>query len=112
MLRLKRLRNGLKSCSTTAGRSKRQYRSDTGKRFTFGLGGSCETTSQEWGSCAGEQIPQIEELFSDRNGDGVFREENTKLPMLTIAVAVAIWTQITCVACKWMLMPERLRREA
>ena len=25
------------------------------------------------------------ELFSDRNGDGVLREENTMLPMLTIA---------------------------
>ena len=42
-------------------------------------------TSLEWGSCAGEQIPQMGELFSDRNGDGVFREENTMLPMLTIA---------------------------
>ncbi|QNI82694.1 hypothetical protein SynRS9907_01855 [Synechococcus sp. RS9907] len=36
-------------------------------------------TSLEWGSCAGEQIPQTGELLSDRNGDGVFTEENTKL---------------------------------
>lgn len=84
MLPLKRLRNGPKSCSTTAGRSKRQYRSDTGKRLTFKLGGTCETTSLEWVSCAGEQIRQMGELFSDRNGDGVFSEENTMLPMLTI----------------------------
>ena len=59
-------------------------------------------TSLEWGSCAGEQIPQMGELFSDRNGDGVFREENTMLPMLAIAVTVAIWTPITVVACKWI----------
>ena len=52
------------------------------------------------------------ELLSDRNGDGVFREENTMLPMLAIAVTVALWTPITVVACKWMLMPERWRREA
>ena len=84
MLPLKKLRNGPKSYSTTAGRSKRQYRSDTGKSFTFELGGTYETTSLEWVSCAGEQIPQMEELFSDMNGDGVFREENTMLPMLTI----------------------------
>ena len=42
-------------------------------------------TSLEWGSCAGEQIPQMGELFSDRNGDGVLREENTMLPLLSIA---------------------------
>ena len=42
------------------------------------------------------------ELFSDRNGDGVFGEENTMLPMLTVAVAVAIWTPVTVVACKWI----------
>ena len=59
-------------------------------------------TSLEWGSCAGEQIPQMGELFSDRNGDGVFREENTMLPMLAIAVNVAIWTPITVVASKWI----------
>ena len=41
--------------------------------------------SLEWGSCAGEQIPQTGELLSDRNGDGVLRDENTMLPMLTIA---------------------------
>ena len=40
--------------------------------------------------------------LSDRNGDGVFREENTMLPMLAIAVTVAIWTPITVVACKWI----------
>ena len=44
----------------------------------------------------------MEELFSDRNGDGVFREENTMLPMLAIAVTVAIWTPINVVACKWI----------
>ena len=60
------------------------------------------TTSLEWGSCAGEETPQMGELFSDRNGDGVFREENTMLPMLAIAVTVAIWTPITVVACKWI----------
>ena len=102
MLPPKRLRNGPKSCATTAGRSKRQYRSDTGKRFTFGLGGTCETTSLEWGSCAGEETPQMGELFSDRNGDGVLREENTMFQMLTIAVSVAIWTPFTVVACKWI----------
>jgi hypothetical protein len=48
------------------------------------------------------KIPQRGELFSDRKGDGVFREENTMLPMLTIAVAVAIWNPITVVACKWI----------
>jgi hypothetical protein len=42
------------------------------------------------------------ELFSDRNGDGVFREENTMLPMLTIAVALAVWTPVTIAACKWI----------
>ena len=42
-------------------------------------------TSLEWGSCAGEQIPQTGELLSDRNGDGVLREENRMLPLLTIA---------------------------
>jgi len=42
------------------------------------------------------------ELFSDRNGDGVFREENTMLPMLTIAVAVAVWTPVTIAACQWI----------
>ena len=42
-------------------------------------------TSLEWGSCAGEQIPQTGELLSDRNGDGVLREVNTMLPLLTIA---------------------------
>ena len=66
-----------------------------------GLGVAGGMTSLEWGSCAGEQIPQMEELFSDRNGDGVFREENTMRPMLTIAVTVALWTPITVVACKW-----------
>ena len=60
------------------------------------------TTSLKWGRCAGEQIPQMGELFSDRNGDGVFREENTMLPMLTIAVAVAVWTPVTIAACKWI----------
>ena len=48
------------------------------------------------------RTPQMGELFSDRNGDGVFREENTMLPMLAIAVTVAIWTPITVVACKWI----------
>ena len=42
------------------------------------------------------------ELFSDRNVDGVFREENTMLPMLKIAVAVAVWTPVTIAACKWI----------
>ena len=42
-------------------------------------------------------------LFSDRNVDGVFREENTMLPMLAIAVTVAIWSPITVVACKWIV---------
>ena len=32
----------------------------------------------------------------------MFREENTMLPMLTFAVAVAIWTPITITACKWV----------
>ena len=41
------------------------------------------------------------ELFSDRNGDGVFREENMMLPMLTIALTVVIWTHVTVAACKW-----------
>jgi len=41
-------------------------------------------------------------LFSDRNGDGVLREENTMLLMLAIAVTVAIWSPITVVACKWI----------
>ena len=43
----------------------------------------------------------MEELFSDRNGDGVFREENMMLPMLTIALTVVIWTPVTVAACKW-----------
>jgi len=42
------------------------------------------------------------ELFSDRNGDGVFREERTMLPMFTIAAAIAIWTPVTVAACKWI----------
>ena len=42
-------------------------------------------TSLEWGSCAGEQIPQTGELLSDRDIDGVLREENRMLPLLTIA---------------------------
>jgi hypothetical protein len=42
------------------------------------------------------------ELFSGRIREGVFRKENTMLAMLTVAVAAAIWTPITCVACKWI----------
>ena len=42
------------------------------------------------------------ELFSNSKGDGVFREENTMLPMLTIAVAVAVWTPVTIAACQWI----------
>ena len=42
-------------------------------------------TSLEWGSCAGEQIPQMGELFSDRNGEGLLSEENAMIPMITIA---------------------------
>ena len=42
------------------------------------------------------------ELFSTGNGEGVFREKNTMLPMLTIAVAIAIWTPVTLAACKWI----------
>ncbi len=42
-------------------------------------------TSLKWGSCAGEKIPQLRELIPYRNGDGVLREENTMLPLLTIA---------------------------
>ena len=34
--------------------------------------------------------------------EGAFREENTMLPMLTIAVALAVWTPVTAVACKWI----------
>ena len=41
-------------------------------------------------------------LFSTGNGEGGFREENTMLPMLTIAVAVAVWTPVTIAACKWI----------
>ena len=36
------------------------------------------------------------------NGDGVLREENTMLPLLTIAVTIAFWTPITVVASKWI----------
>ena len=46
-----------------AGRSKRQYRSEARQRFTSGLGVAGGMTSLEWGSCAGEQIPQIGEFF-------------------------------------------------
>ena len=48
-------------------------------------------TSLEWGSCAGEQIPQTGELLSDRIGDGVLREENRMLPLLSIA-----YMQVDC----------------
>ena len=44
----------------------------------------------------------MKEFFSHKNVDGVFREENTMLLMLTFAVAVAIWTPITIAACKWV----------
>jgi hypothetical protein len=40
------------------------------------------------------------ELFSDRKGDGVLREKNPILPMLTIA------------HLSGLLMPERLLQEA
>ncbi len=48
-------------------------------------------TSLEWGSCAGKQIPQTEESLSDRNRDGVLREENRMLPLLTIAHMQVDW---------------------
>ena len=65
-------------------------------------------TSLEWGSCAGEQIPQTGELLSDRNGDGVFREENTMLPMLTIAVAVPSGLPSPLQPASGLLMPKRI----
>ena len=102
MLLLKTPPKGAKSWPTKAGKSKQQYHSESGKRFTSRLGVTCETTSLEWWSCAGEQIPQIVELFSNRNGDGVFREENMMLPMLTIALTVVIRTPVTVAACKWI----------
>ena len=37
------------------------------------------------GGAALAKTTQMGELFSDRNGDGVFREENTMRPKLTIA---------------------------
>ena len=46
--------------------------------------------SLEWGSINQQEIPQMGKLFSTENGEGGFREENTMLPMLMIAVAVAI----------------------
>ena len=55
-----------------------------------------------WGSFIDRQITQMGELFSSGKGDGVFGEENTMLPMLTVAVAVAIWTPVTVAACKWI----------
>ena len=101
MLPQKRLRNGPKSCSTTAGRSKRQYRSDKGNRFTSRFRRhSCEG-SLEWGSFDRQEIPQMGELFSTGDGEGGFRTKNIMVPMLTIAVAVAIWTPVTIAACKW-----------
>ena len=49
-----------------------------------------------------DDVPGMGELLSDKNGDGVLREENTMLPLLTIAVTFAIWTPITVVALKWI----------
>ena len=71
MLPQKRLQHEPKSCSTRAGRSKRQYRSEARQRFTSGLGVAGGMKSLEWGSCAGEKIPQLRELIPHWNGDGV-----------------------------------------
>ena len=49
-----------------------------------------------------QEIPQIGELFSTRNREDVFRTKNIMVPMLTIAVAVAVWTPVTIAACKWI----------
>ena len=49
-----------------------------------------------------EKIPQIRELFPNWNGDGVFREKRTMLPIFTIAAAIAIWTPVTVAGCKWI----------
>ena len=42
------------------------------------------------------------ELFSTGYGEGGFRTKNIMIPMLTIAVAVAVWTPVTIAACKWI----------
>ena len=42
------------------------------------------------------------ELFSTGDGEGGFRTKNIMVPMLTIAVAVAVWTPVTIAACQWI----------
>ena len=59
-------------------------------------------TALEWGGGVDRQeIPQIGEFFSTGDREDVFRTKNIMVPMLTIAVAVAVWTPVTIAACKW-----------